>query len=275
MENTQTAQAPGLTGQVLFYSNPQPLSAEAHGGLGLKQIEKPFAFLGKAHAVPLTVNEFGLAATSYPIIFVGNEKTPIGAMGVRQDENLFVTPDGTVDNDVYIPAFARRYPFVFANDASQDRLLLCVDRDAPMVTNQPDVPFFANGQPTDFVNNAMQFCQEFERQRRSTAEFVRRVDELGLFTQKAATFQPRDPQGNIAGEPQKIAEYWAIDEEKLNALPEDQVVKLHRDGILAACNAHSISLLNWSRIVNRAMRQQSPQAPQTPQGGNAGPSMQI
>ena len=59
MANSTPAQPASLSGQVLFYSNPQPLSTEQHAGLGVKQIEKPFAFLGKAHAVPLTVNEFG------------------------------------------------------------------------------------------------------------------------------------------------------------------------------------------------------------------------
>ncbi|WP_300376515.1 SapC family protein [Henriciella sp.] len=275
MENTQPAQGTPLTGQVLFYSNPQPLSAEQHGGLGLKQIEKPFAFLGKAHAVPLTVNEFGLASTSYPIIFVGEDKTPIAAMGIRQDENLFVSADGRVDSDFYVPAFARRYPFVFANDQSQERLLLCVDRDAPMVSNRPDVPFFENGQPTEYTNNVMQFCQDFERQRRTTTEFVKRMDELGLFTTKSANFQPRDGQGNPTGEEQRVAEYWAIDDQKLNELSDEQLSALHKDGTLGACYAHIISLLNWSRVINRAVRQQTPQAAPEPQGGSDGPSLQI
>ena len=275
MDNTQPTQGPSLTGQVLFYSNPQPLSAEQHAGLGLKQIEKPFAFLGKAHAVPLTVNEFGLASTSFPIIFVGEEKTPIAAMGIRQEENLFVSADGTVDSDFYVPAFARRYPFVFANDQSQDRLLLCVDRDAPMVSNRPDVPFFENGQPTEYTNNVMQFCQDFERQRRATTEFVKRLEAHGLFTQKSANFQPRDRQGNPTGEQQTVAEYWAVDDQKLNELSAEQIEGLHKDGSLGAIYAHMISLLNWSRVINRAVGQQSPQAAPEPQGGSEGPSLQI
>lgn len=279
MENTQPAQTAPLSGQVLFYSNPQPLSAEKHAGLGIKQVEKPFAFLGKAHAVPLTVNEFGLAATSYPIIFVGSDKTPIGAMGIRQDENLFVSKDGDIDPDFYVPAFARRYPFVFANDQQQQRLLLCVDRDAPMVSNQPEVPFFDNGQPSQFTQNAMNFCQDFERQRQSTEQFVKTLDQLGLFTQKSATFQPRDQQGNNSGPQQTIAEYWAIDDQKLQDLPADKIEELHRNGIMAAIVAHNISLLNWSRVINRAIRSQQSgamsQAAETPQGGSEGPSFQI
>jgi hypothetical protein len=280
VENTQPAQTAPLSGQVLFYSNPQPLSSEKHGGLGIKQVEKPFAFLGKAHAVPLTVNEFGLAATSYPILFVGEDRTPIGAMGIRQNENLFVSKDGTVDPDFYVPAFARRYPFVFANDQQGQRLLLCVDRDAPMVTNQPEVPFFENGQPSQFTNNAMEFCQEFERQRQNTEAFVRTLRDLDLFTKKTAAFQPRDAQGNESGPQQTLAEYWAIDDAKLQALPADKVEELNRNGIIAACAACSISLLNWSRVINRAIKTQSSeidsanQQPQ-PQGGSEGPSFQI
>lgn len=274
MANSTPAQPASLSGQVLFYSNPQPLSTEQHAGLGVKQIEKPFAFLGKAHAVPLTVNEFGLAATSYPIIFVGSDKTPIGAMGIRQDENLFAL-GGDVDPDFYVPAFARRYPFVFANDTTQERLLLCVDRDAEMVTNKPEIPFFEDGKPSQFTQNAMQFCQDFERQRRQTEEFVKEIDKLGLFSQRSATFQPRDQQGNNVGDPQVIAQYWAIDEEKLNKLDDAKLAELQRNGMLGACFAHQFSLLNWTRVINRAMRIQSADAAQERQGGSEGPSLQI
>jgi hypothetical protein len=272
--NSQSAQASPLSGQVLFYSNPQPLNAEKHGGLGIKPIEKPFSFLGKAHAVPLTVNEFGLASTSYPIIFVGKDKMPIGAMGVRDNENLYVK-DGAVDPDFYIPAFARRYPFVFANDSSQERLVLCVDRDAAMVSNQPEIPFFNDGQPSEFTTNAMNFCRDFESQRRRTEEFVKEIDKLGLFAEREATFQPRDNSGNNIGDPQVVAKYYAIDEQKVNALPEEKIAELQRNGMLGAVLAHNISLLNWSRVINRALRAQEADAVQQPQGGSDGPSLQI
>jgi hypothetical protein len=173
-----------LSGQVLFYKNPQPLSAEEHGGLGVKQIPQPFSFLREAHAVPVTVTEFGIAGASYPVIFVGEDRTPVAVMGVRQGQNLYVNSDGMVMDDYYIPAFVRRYPFVFAADEGSDRLLLCVDRSAPMVSNQPEVPFFQNGQPTQFTNDAIEFCKEFERQRRATVDFVKLIRDMDLFEQK-------------------------------------------------------------------------------------------
>lgn len=254
-----TGGSAALSGQVLFYKNPQPLSAEDHGGLGVKQIPQPFGFLREAHAVPVTVTEFGVSAASYPVIFVGEERTPVAVMGVRQGENLYVDANGMVLEDHYIPAFVRRYPFVFATDEGSDRLLLCVDRAAPMVSNQPEVPFFQNGQPTKFTNDAIEFCKEFERQRRATVDFVKILREMDLFEQKTVTFQPRDQQGNNNGPAQKVADYWAISEERLNALPQEKFLELRNNGALGACYAHLVSLLNWSKVVNRAVRT-APQA---------------
>jgi hypothetical protein len=60
MDSNQ-GQQPELSGQVLFYNKPEPLTLEAHRGLGVKQVENPFTFLRSAHAIPVTVSEFGVA----------------------------------------------------------------------------------------------------------------------------------------------------------------------------------------------------------------------
>lgn len=238
----------------MFYKQPQPLNAEAHAGLGIKQIEQPFSFLRQAHAVPITVTEFGTASGSYPIIFVGDDRTPVAVMGVRQGQNLFVTQNGFVAEEYYVPAFVRRYPFVFAADEKSDRLILCVDREAPMVSNQPEVSFFENGQPSKFTNDAIEFCKEFERQRQATGEFVKMIRNLDLFEQKTISFQPRDNQGNPSGEQQKIADYWAISEDRVNALSDEKFLELRNNGALGAIYAHLISLLNWQTVIQRALR---------------------
>lgn len=277
MENTPAAPPaggqPNLSGQVLFYKQPQPLSVEQHAALGVKQIPQPFGFLREAHAVPLTISEFGSAASSFPIIFVGPEFTPVAVMGVQQGQNLYVTPEGQVEPDYYVPAFVRRYPFVFAADGDSDRLILCIDRAAPMVSNQPDVPLFENGEPSKFTNDAIEFCKEFERQRRATTEFIDIIKKYDLFEPKTVAFQPRDAQGNEAGEQQKIADYYAISETKMNELPPEKFIELRDNGILGASYAHLVSLLNWSNIIQRAIRmnaaaaaagQQAPAAPAAP-----------
>ena len=64
-------------GKILFYNQLEPLSVEKHGKLGVSQVTNPFAFLADTHLVPLTVDEFGLAAVCYPIIFDTQSKTPL------------------------------------------------------------------------------------------------------------------------------------------------------------------------------------------------------
>jgi hypothetical protein len=244
---------PELTGQVLFYKRPEPLSLEKHRNLGVKQISAPFSFLRTAHAVPVTVSEFGVVATCYPIIFVGPEKTPVAVMGIRQNENEYVDASGQPDPDTYIPAFVRRYPFVFATDPGSDKMLLCVDAEAAMISDKPDVRLFDGDQPSQFTQDAIEFCKEFERQRRATMEFVEMVDKAGLFEQKTVSFTPRDAQGN-PGQPQKIADYFAISEDALNGLPQAKFEEIRNTGALAAMYAHMVSLMNWQRVIQRTMR---------------------
>lgn len=266
MDTPQTGTAAGnqVTGNVLFYRKPEPLSFQAHGSLGVRQIDQPFGFLRDAHAVPVTVAEFGVAASSYPIIFVGNDFTPIAVMGVRQGQNLYVRNDGRTEPDYYMPAFVRRYPFVFAADEAKDQLLLCVDRAAPMVSDRPEVSFFEGDQPSKFTQDAIEFCKEFERQRRGTLQFVEMMKKHNLFEPKSISFQPRDAQGNEAGPAQKIADYFAVSEERLNSLPNDAFLELKAGGALGAIYSHLVSLLNWPRTIQRALRTPGPGT-----GGNA------
>ena len=116
MEQTNISGAAQLTGNVLFYSKPEPLSRETHGNMGLKQVPNPFRFAAQTHIMPLVVTEFAPAALSYPIIFVGEQRMPVAVMGVNQGENLFANEQGVFEVDAYLPAYMRRYPFVFAND---------------------------------------------------------------------------------------------------------------------------------------------------------------
>ncbi len=243
--------------QLLIYERAVPVSQQRHRDWYIKT-GTDYAFASKVNSVPLVGAEVTVAAQSYPIVFAGDaDLVPVVLLGVRDGENLFIKADGTWDAK-YIPAFVRRYPFVFAADEGSDRLLLCVDRAAPMVSNQPDVPFFENGQPSKFTQDAVEFCKEFERQRRATLDFVKMIGAMDLFEQKTVAFQPRDAQGRETGPQQKVADYWAISEERLNALPQDKYLELRNNGALGACYAHLVSLLNWSKVIQRAVRTPPP-----------------
>ncbi len=249
---TDTTQASGpLSGNVLFYGQPEPLTADLHGKLGVTPADKPYAFVAGTHVVPLTVTEFAPAALTYPVIFVGDQKQPVVAMGLRNGENLFIE-DGDIRADAYLPAYVRRYPFVFATDEVEGRMILCIDRAAPFVTEGGEVPLFENGQPSAYVQNAMDFCNNFEQERVRTESFVKLLTDLDLFEVREATFTPRNEDGTT-GQPQKLAEYFAVSEDKLKALPADKLVELRDNGALGQIYAHLISLAGWDRLIALAI----------------------
>ncbi len=247
-----------VSGNVMFYAKPVPLTKDAHAKFGVKQVTKPYAFMEKQHFMPLTANEFGAASASFPIIFAGEERSPLGVMGIRAGENLFVD-DGQFAQDFYMPSFARRYPFVLAGDAQNDRFVVCVDEDAECVTNKkPQQPFFDKDDTSSFTKEAFQFLQNFERDRQSTDILIKRFKELDLFEPKEMNFQGQNPDGTPA-ERQKIADYFAVSEEKLKALPAETLKEFNDMGYLAVAHAHLVSLGNWQRLVNMTLRRSQAQ----------------
>jgi hypothetical protein len=254
METTQPAG--GISGNVLFYIAPEPLNREQHAKLALVHKERPYSFAVAGTAVPLAVTEFAPAALNYPVIFAGDDRVPLAVMGLNNGENLFVKADGAFEIGAYIPAYIRRYPFVLANDETQDRLIVCIDRGSDLLAEGGQTPLFdAQGEPTEYTQNCIKFCDDFEIERRRTDSFVQLLKDNDLFELKKAVFTPQDANGQ-AGEPQIVAEYFGVSEEKLNALSAEKTKELQASGALAQIYAHLVSLSGWDRLIALAMQQQ-------------------
>jgi hypothetical protein len=253
-------------GKILFYNQLEPLSVEKHKSLGVSQVANPFSFLADTHLVPLTVDEFGLAAVCYPIIFDTQTKTPLAVMGLRAGMNVFLGADGSLDPEVYLPAFARRYPFlpiIAQNDQNKspaeeggERVLVCIDRSAKMLSSTPEMPFFEGDKPSRYTQEAIQFCREFDALGKRTQEFVKLMDQHGLFELTPLALPRAKPDGT-PDEPLKIGEYLRISEQKLNALPKDTYIDLRDRGVSAVMHAHLLSLALWPKILSRAARIQA------------------
>ncbi|MCR9130282.1 MAG: SapC family protein [Alphaproteobacteria bacterium] len=270
------ASQPAIEGALPLYKKPEPINVQSHKGMGLKYNDTPFKFLAETHFVPITVGEFAACSGRYPIIFLGDTRTPVAAMGLRQGDNLFVdTTTYEMERYAYLPAFVRRYPFVAASHKDQqDRFTVCVDVESELLSDQPERPFFTeDGQPTEFLNQAIDFVRRFETDVKATMDFVGRMKELDLFDQQQATFQPRDQQGQPVGDPQTVASYWAISGEKLRNLSADTLAGLRDNTYLAGIYAHMMSLQQWEMLINRAVVRQNggangatPPPPPAPEG---------
>lgn len=261
------ATKPTLTGSLPLYKNPEPLNPQQHQGKGLRYTDRPFEFLKDTHFVPVTLGEFGATGSRFPVIFLGDRKTPVAAMGLQAGQNLFVDPEtGQYEDNAYLPAFVRRYPFVAANHGPEsDRFTVCVDTGSHLFSDNPEQPFFNDkGEPTEFTNRAIDFVRRFESDVKITEDFVERLNELDLFDQQQATFQPRNANGEAQGEPQVIASYWGVSSDKLRNLKPETLAELRDNTYLGAIYAHMLSLAQWENLIARAGRRAGAGAPPPP-----------
>lgn len=245
-----------VSGNLPLYKSPEPINAAAHKGKGLKWSDRPFDFLAEAHFVPVTSGEFAACSATYPIIFLGDQKTPVAAMGLSAGQNLFVDPQtGQFERFNYLPAYVRRYPFVAASHTEDaDKFTVCIDTGSHLFSDQPDEPLFKDGdQPSEFLERAIEFVRRYEADVAMTRSFIEKMEELDLFDQQQATFQPRDANGQAVGEPQVIATYQAISGDKLKALEPKVLAELRdNDAHLGAIYAHMLSIGRWETLIAKA-----------------------
>ena len=116
-----------------------------------------------------------------------------------------------------------------------------------------NVSFFdETGQPTEYTQNCIAFCNDYEAERQRTVGFINLLKELDLFEVKEANHIGVDAEGNAMA-PQKIADYFAVSEDKLKALSPEKLAELRDNGALQQIYAHLFSLVNWDRLIAMAI----------------------
>lgn len=233
-------------GRMFLYEQPELLTTEDHGGLGITPPEKPFEFARHVRGVPVVMAELSSVQKHYPIVFSEFENPSLVAIvGVHEDLNLFVDDDGQWDRHSYVPSYLRCHPFAFARN-EQDQYAVVIDRSSTAISSSPEYPFFAGEALSKPIQERVDFCGQYEAERRKTREFCARVRDLGLLAGQRAAFQAAE-----GGEEQVLADYVSIDSAKLTGLDKDQLDELHRDGSLSAMFAQLFSLENWNRLLTR------------------------
>ncbi|MBY0285304.1 MAG: SapC family protein [Sphingomonas sp.] len=237
----------------LFYNGLEPLSSQLHGDFRAKPQDKA-PFLVNQHAIPITVDEFALAQRFMPIVFSsGDEPIPLALMGLNEGVNVFVDNEGALlDNTLYVPAYIRRYPYMLARltpDAQE--LSLCFDPTYDAIGKLDDgEALFADGQPTEFTKNVLQFNEMFEQAGARTQSFMNELKESGLLMDGEVTIQP---QG--ADKPFIYRGFQMVDENKLADLRGDTLRKMSQSGMLPLLYAHLFSLALMREIFERQVTQ--------------------
>lgn len=234
-----------------IFKDPQVLSSERHGDLRLRKVENGYGFARQQHLVPVTAHEIPQMATQFPIVFVGPKHAPCAVMGLRENINLFVSPEGAMTEGVDAPAALRQYPFFSQRDPSNENMALCIDRAAPQFSETEGEKLFDGEGPSQICQTVMQFLGTLDQQWRVTTKFAKTMEKLELFETKELT--GREPAQSL-DKRRAVASYVTIDEKKLaNLAPKDRT-DLTKSGFLPVCYAILISQHNWRNIMRLAVR---------------------
>ena len=228
----------------LFYKNPTPLDAKLHATLALKK-DFGFGFTKGVNAVPVNLIEFPQICHYYPIAFAPDDTgTPVAIMGLRDNENLFLNAKNEWDEDTYIPAYIRRYPFIFSEMPGNDQLSLCIDLDPSVTQEGGEQKFFdAEGKPSQLSQNALEFCKSYHAAAQHTIEFGKAIAAAGLLVDRNAEI--------VVGPGKKInfSGFRIIDEAKLAELDDKTFNEWRKKNWLPFIYAHLFSGAQWQRLT--------------------------
>ena len=237
----------------LFYKAIEPLNSNQHGKMKLRQVESA-PQIGSTHAVPVTVDEFGLLQRHYPIVFsIGDSPIPIALMGLNEGVNVFLDENGrSRAAGIYIPAYIRRYPFLLARlRPDSDELSLCFDPTADAVGEfKEGQPLFEDGQPSDTTKDILKFCEQFETAGQRTAAFIEELKKSELLMEGEVAIQPQGSE-----QPFIYRGFRMVDEEKLREMRGDELRKLNQSGLLPLIYAHLFSLTQMHEVFGRQLQQ--------------------
>jgi hypothetical protein len=230
-----------------MYKNIEILNKITHKENSVKEI-KDFSFAKNLINAPITVSEFFEACKNYPIFFAkdANDNWFASVMlGFKENSNVFVNDNGVWDKLHYVPAFVRRYPFVFVEqDDTQEQLLVALDKEY-LSSDKKDEPrklFDDKGENSEFLNNVLMFLNQFQNDSIATKEFIKQLNEWELLEEKTATVvTANQEQFNLTG-------LFIVNEDKLKHLSKKKRDEINDKNAIPLITAHLISLSNIQKL---------------------------
>jgi hypothetical protein len=204
------------------------------------------------NSIPISYTEFALVAREYPIVFtaIGNAQvfTPVAVIGMVNGENLY-NNGGAWAGGVYVPAYARRYPFCMArvtlDKVEQKNRLICVEKSY-VDDNAGEALFDAKGKATEKWQEIERLLSEYEIDLERSREMCGILADYGLL--EPFTMQAKMNKG---GGPLAMTGMHRVAEAKIEHLNASQLKNLVKKGILSRLYAHLLSLDNFARLLDR------------------------
>jgi hypothetical protein len=241
------ANSPPQANLPLFYKSLAALDRRVHTRLKVRPTEN-YEFTADATLIPLLTGEFAPVAREYPIAFMRetptSEPVPVALTGMPQTRNLFVRADGQWDAR-YIPAYVRRYPFVFM-ETEPDNFAVCIDPSSKLLDEKEGVPLFdETGEPSNRLQETVKGLNEYQQMTRFTRDFMKKLAAANILME--ANAKADLPDGRTVA----WRGFWVVDEKLFRAMPEATVKEWFTTGELGLVYAHLLSIGNLAELLRR------------------------
>ena len=236
-----------MASQMLFYESAVPVSSARHGRWSV-EVGADYTFSKNVNSVPLMAVEFPNAASEYAIVFAGAGENIVPAviLGMRAEENLYLTEQSSWKAK-YIPAFVRRYPFVFANSKDGKTYTLCIDESFRGFNQEARGQrlFSDEGKPSPYVENVLKFLEQYQIEQRRTQALCKKLQELNLLEPMQAQFKFG------SGEQRSLTGFMAVSRDRIKTLGADVLADLVKTDQFELIHLHLQSLRNFSAMTER------------------------
>jgi hypothetical protein len=236
-----------VSAQLLIYESAVPVSRTRHEHTSV-EVGADYSFSRSVNSVPLIAVELPHAAPEYAVVFAGNDAAvmPVVILGLRNDENLYLTDKGGWDAK-YIPAFIRRYPFVFSSTDDAKTFTLCIDERFAGFNREGKGQrlFGEDGKPSAYTDNVLKFLQEYQAQFQRTQAFCRKLKELDLL-------EPMQAQVTTgSGDRLSLSGFMAVNRDRLKKLSGETLAQLAATDELELIYLHLQSMRNFNSMRER------------------------
>lgn len=227
-----------MSQSLLFYKSPIPLDRKLHKNFKLQR-QTTYEFANNSNSVPVAGLEFFQASRNYPILFVKNQNAefiPIAVLSLKSAGHDL----GENWDDVYVPAFIRRYPFILTGEGN-----VLFDKEAPhLQETEGEALFDDDGEPTKVLKDILGFLEQVDFGYKTTEEYCKVLAEKELLEPFKGTVKFSDTAV-------KLDQLYAINEKKFYELEDKDIVDWFKKGWMAWTHAHLHSLNSMGEVVKR------------------------
>jgi hypothetical protein len=227
-------------------ASPVALQNDKHRKLKITE-SGDYARYKDQHLIPIITQDFFTLGSEFPVVFVkdgsGEQFVPVAIMGLREGQNLYCQ-DGEWKAHV-VPIRFSNVPFSIVRvDPEGDQLAVLIDEESPMLSETEGTPLFKeNGERSEYLEQKIEFLLKTAEQIVQTEGICKLFKEKDLLATQQLQLQhrPDSPAYNIGG-------IYTIDEQKLNALSDEDFLELRKQGMIPLIYAHLSSLQQLRRI---------------------------